>query len=87
MLNERDDQINLLAAVLHASETEAANEVIEQTDAIEAHIKQTSSKRSIGSMSALSGAKGMTHMEYSTKKSTGKKPIGGGKLSKLRKLK
>ncbi|WPT11595.1 General transcription and DNA repair factor IIH helicase subunit XPB2 [Picochlorum sp. SENEW3] len=87
MLNERDDQINLLAAVLHASETEAANEVIEQTDAIEAHIKQTSSKRSIGSMSALSGAKGMTYMEYSTKKSTGKKPIGGGKLSKLRKLK
>lgn len=87
MLTDRDDQINLLAAVLHASETEAANEIIEQTDAIEAHLKQTTSKRTIGSMAALSGAKGMTYMEYSTKKTASKKPIGGGKLSKLRKLK
>lgn len=85
MLTSRDDQINLLAAVLHASEMDAENEVIEQGDAIESQLKQSLTKRSVGSMAALSGAKGMSYMEYSTKK-TQKKIPGGGKLSKLRKF-
>jgi DNA excision repair protein ERCC-3 len=85
MLTSRDDQINLLAAVLHASEMDAENEVIDQGDAIESQLKQSLTKRSVGSMAALSGAKGMSYMEYSTKKTQRKIP-GGGKLSKLRKF-
>lgn len=85
MLTSRDDQINLLAAVLHASEAEAANEIIEQVDNIETSAKKSTTKRSVGSMAALSGAQGLKYMEYSSKK-PGKKPPTGGKLSKLRKL-
>lgn len=85
MLTSRDDQINLLAAVLHASELEAANEIIEETDNIESHIKKSTTKRSVGSMAALSGAQGLKYIEYSSKKPLKKAPTGG-RLSKLRKF-
>lgn len=85
MLTSRDDQINLLAAVLHASEAEAGNEVIEQTDNIETHTKKSIAKRAVGSMAALSGAQGLKYMEYSSKKPI-KRATTGGRLSKLRKL-
>ncbi len=85
MLTSRDDQINLLAAVLHASESEAANEILDQADNIEAAAKKSTTKRSVGSMAALSGAQGLKYMEYSSKKAV-KRPPAGGKLSKLRRL-
>lgn len=89
MLSLREDQINLLAAVLHASETDTAEERVEVTDAIEAKTENMI-RRSKGSMAALSGALGIKYMEYSTnsvkQQQNPKVKLGGGRLSKLRRV-
>jgi DNA excision repair protein ERCC-3 len=90
MLSSKEDQINLLAAVLHASEADAAEEQLDITDAIDVTAHKSAFKRSVASMVALSGATGIKYMEYTAKPSLGStkgytKPHGGGKLAKLRK--
>jgi DNA excision repair protein ERCC-3 len=91
LLGNLDDQITLLASVLHASEEV---EVQEETDGLAAGGKGASSTRKVGgSIAALSGAKGLKYMEYSS--AHGKTGSGRSKslhsskekkLAKLRKL-
>jgi DNA excision repair protein ERCC-3 len=90
LLNNVDDQITLLASVLHASEE---MEAVEETDGLEKAGKgKASAVRKVGgSMAALSGAKGIKYMEYQTGAGKGKlatkAKAGEKKLAKLRKLK
>ncbi len=89
LLNNIDDQITLLASVLHASEE---MEAVEETDGLIAEKGKASAVRKVGgSMAALSGAKGIKYMEYHTGAGKGKlatkAKAGEKKLAKLRKLK
>lgn len=94
ILGTLEDQISLLASVLHASEEIEANE---ENDGIGADgatgtAKAASNRKVGGSMAALSGAKGIKYMEYSSGVGSGrdklaKKAQGEKKLAKLRKLK
>lgn len=90
MLSSIEDQINLLAAVLHASEADAADEQLEVADAIDISAQKPAFKKRLGSMAALSGATGIKYMEYTAKPTLSSskgytRPLGGGKLAKLRK--
>ena len=94
ILGTLEEQISLLASVLHASEE---IEVNEEKDGIGADgatgtAKAASNRKVGGSMAALSGAKGIKYMEYSSGVGSGraklaKKARGEGKLAKLRKMK
>ncbi|OWM85302.1 hypothetical protein CDL15_Pgr028089 [Punica granatum] len=67
-----DEQLALLGKVLSAGDDMVGLEQLEEdADDIALH----KARRSLGSMSAMSGANGMVYMEYST----GKKPMGQGK--------
>ena len=88
LLRNLDDQITLLASVLHASEE---TEKLEETDGLSAG-KATArlSNRKVGSLAELSGAKGIKYMEYvgaGKSKLANKAKAGEKKLAKLRKLK
>lgn len=63
-----DDQLALLGKVLNAGDDAVGLEQLED-DADELALK--SARRSQGSMSAMSGAKGMVYMEYSTGRNKG----------------
>lgn len=63
-----DDQLALLGKVLNAGDDAVGLEQLED-DADEIALK--SARRSQGSMSAMSGAKGMVYMEYSTGRNKG----------------
>ncbi|PNY06127.1 DNA repair helicase xpb1-like protein [Trifolium pratense] len=63
-----DDQLALLGKVLNAGDDAVGLEQLEE-DADEIALK--SARRSQGSMSAMSGAKGMVYMEYSTGRNKG----------------
>ena len=63
-----DDQLALLGKVLNAGDDAAGLEQLEE-DADEIALKNA--RRSQGSMSAMSGAKGMLYMEYSTGRNKG----------------
>jgi DNA excision repair protein ERCC-3 len=85
LLGTREDQIDLLAAVLHVSEAEATAddfpeklpETIKGDGAIQP--KKTVGRRMAGSMAALSGALGIKYMEYSTKTGGGRGSTGAGR--------
>ena len=69
---DREDQIDLLAAVLHVSEAEAtAEDVQDDVDGLQ-RMKAKSEharaigKRVVGSMAALSGSVGVKYLEFST---------------------
>ena len=97
LLSTHDEQLDLLAAVLHASEAEtAAEELPEGADGLGERKGRpgVASRRVVGSMAALSGGQGLRYLEYSTKGAGGRgggrgggptrKPPGGGKFAKLR---
>jgi len=84
----------MLASVLHASEEIEANEEKDGigADGATGTAKASSNRKVGGSMAALSGAKGIKYMEYSSSVGAGrgklaKKAQGEKKLAKLRKLK
>lgn len=86
MLSSKDDQINLLAAVLHASELDTTDEHVEIMDNLETQLKTSGARRAVGSMASLSGATGIKYMEYSiAAKQKPRKIAGAGRLAKLRK--
>ncbi|XP_058084749.1 general transcription and DNA repair factor IIH helicase subunit XPB1-like [Magnolia sinica] len=60
-----DEQIGLLAKVLNAGDDQVG---LEQLDEDADDIALQKARRSVGSMSAMSGASGMVYMEYSTGK-------------------
>ncbi|KAG8659195.1 general transcription and DNA repair factor IIH helicase subunit XPB1 [Manihot esculenta] len=68
-----DEQLSLLAKVLNAGDDAVGLEQLEEdADDIALH----KARRSMGSMSAMSGAKGMVYMEYST----GRNKLGQGQI-------
>ncbi|XP_065858323.1 general transcription and DNA repair factor IIH helicase/translocase subunit XPB1 [Euphorbia lathyris] len=68
-----DEQLSLLAKVLNAGDDAVGLELLEEdADDIALH----KARRFMGSMSAMSGAKGMVYMEYST----GRRLAGQGQL-------
>lgn len=71
-----NEQLDLLTKVLNAGDEAGGVEQLEE-DADD--ITQLSARRTIGSMSAMSGARGMVYMEYSTGRGQGS---GQGKLKK-----
>jgi DNA excision repair protein ERCC-3 len=73
-LNTKEEQLDLLAKVLSAGEEDAGEEVLPVTDEVSRTAKAIA-KRTVGSLSALSGGAGLTYMEYST----GAGGAGGGK--------
>ncbi|KAL4433953.1 hypothetical protein ABPG75_000394 [Micractinium tetrahymenae] len=93
LLFTREEQLDVLAAILAASDADLAEEDVgEDKDDLASHLKKKApTKRVVGSMAALSGAAGMSYMEYATGQGAGgrggaqRKPAGGGKLAKLAK--
>ncbi|KAL4441851.1 hypothetical protein ABPG77_003767 [Micractinium sp. CCAP 211/92] len=93
LLSSRDEQLDVLAAILAASDADLAEEDVgEDKDDLSSHLKKkATTKRVVGNMAALSGAAGISYMEYSTGQGAGgrggaqRKPPGGGKLAKLAK--
>lgn len=91
LLSNVDEQIDLLSAVLHASEADTgAEELPEDKDTIKGGSgggggrgKKGVGTRVVGNMAALSGGVGLKYLEYSTKSGGGK---GRGMLAKLRKM-
>ena len=86
LLSKHEDQLDLLAAVLHATEADAANEELPvdglRDDAKKKKKSSVASRRVVGSMAALSGGQGLKYLEYKT--GGGKRGVGGGgKLAKL----
>jgi len=102
LLSTMDEQLDVLARVLHASEAETGTEELpEDQDAMDGGGKGENrtahtGKRIVGSMAALSGAVGMKYVEFSVQGrggGRGRRGGGGGsksrgfaKLAKLRKL-
>lgn len=93
LLTSMDEQLNLLAAVLHASETDAQPEELPEAerDIVPGKgRKSIQARRALGSMAALSGGVGMKYLEYSTAATARRGGGGGGgggssgKLAKLR---
>lgn len=89
LLSTHEEQIDLLAAVLHASEAETgAEELPEDKDALKG--KKSVGRRMVGNMAALSGAVGVKYLEYATGSCGGgrggSRPGGAGKLAKLRRF-
>ena len=78
LLSSQDDQLDLLAAVLHASEAEiAAEELPDGGDGLAEKRSGggVASRRVIGNMAMLSGGRGLKYLEYSTRGGGG----GGGR--------
>eukprot|EP00850_Spirogloea_muscicola_P022612 SM000303S11790 [mRNA] locus=s303:62101:67272:- [translate_table: standard] len=76
-----DDQMDLLTKVLNAGEAGLAeDDSLEDPDDVTR--TSLSARRTVGSMSAMSGANGMIYMEYSTKGQAGGAGRGAGKSAK-----
>ncbi|KAK9915560.1 hypothetical protein WJX75_000745 [Coccomyxa subellipsoidea] len=82
-LSTRDEQLDVLAKVLAAGEEEAGVEVADVTDDV-TRTKKALAQRTTGNMGALSGAHGLTYMEYGTSKA--QKPRLTTKSGKTRHL-
>ena len=100
LLSSQEDQLDLLAAVLHASEAETAAEELPDGDDGFGEKKGRKSggvggaRRTVGSMAALSGGQGLKYLEYSTgggaggrgRGRGGRRGGGAGKLAKFRRM-
>jgi hypothetical protein len=66
--SKREDQIDLLSRILTVGEADQGDEVLatDKEDALQPHQKLAIAKRSVSSLAGLSGARGMTYMEYQT---------------------
>ena len=62
----KDEQLDLLAKVLAAGEEEASVEADTATDDVSRTAKAISAQRTKGNMAKMSGADGLTYMEYRT---------------------
>lgn len=74
LLSSQDDQLDLLAAVLHATEAEiAAEELPDGGDGLAERRPGggVASKRVVGNMAMLSGGHGLKYLEYSTRGGAG----------------
>ena len=87
LLGEKSEQLDVLAAVLAAGETELPLEEGEEEGAAASAARKAPTRRMMGSMAALSGAVGIRYLEYSKKKQAGRGAASKslGKLAKLRK--
>jgi len=90
LLSSQDDQLDLLAAVLHASEAEiAAEELPDGGDGLAEKRPGggggVASRRVVGNMAMLSGGQGLKYLEYSTRggaaggRGGGRSGRGGGR--------
>ncbi|EIE26133.1 DNA repair helicase rad25 [Coccomyxa subellipsoidea C-169] len=80
-MSTRDEQLDVLAKVLAAGEDEAGVEVADVTDDV-TRTKKALAQRTAGSLAAMSGAHGLTYMEYGTNKA--QKPRLTTKSGKMR---
>ncbi|KAK9809097.1 hypothetical protein WJX72_009334 [[Myrmecia] bisecta] len=69
-LSKQEDQLDLLARVLSAGEDEAGEERVDDADDVAT--KKLVARRTVGSMAALSGAQGLTYMEFSSGRGSAK---------------
>ncbi|CAK0736769.1 General transcription and DNA repair factor IIH helicase subunit xpb2 [Coccomyxa viridis] len=81
-LSTRDEQLDVLAKVLSAGEDEAGIEVAAVTDDV-TRTKASLAHRTTGNLAALSGAHGLTYMEYGVQR---KKPRMTTKSGRTRHL-
>lgn len=87
LLSSREDQLDVLASILAASDADLAEEDEgDDRDDVAKLRQRAATKRVVGNMAALSGAAGISYLEYSTGGGRGRsKPPGGGKLAKMAK--
>jgi DNA excision repair protein ERCC-3 len=81
LLSSQDEQLDLLAAVLHASEAEiAAEELPDGGDGLGERQSRggVASRRVVGNMAMLSGGQGLKYLEYSTRGGAGGRGGRGG---------
>ena len=64
-MSTKEEQLDMLTQVLSAGEEEAAVEADDLTDDIARTVKAVA-RRTVGSLAALSGAKGLSYMEFGT---------------------
>lgn len=66
--SKREDQIDLLSRILTVGEADQGDEVLatDKEETLQPHQKLAIARRSVSSLAGLSGAKGMTYMEYQT---------------------
>ena len=72
-MHNREEQLDMLTRVLSAGEEEAHVEDDDMTDAINTTAK-AASKRHEGSLSALTGGRGLSYAEYSTQSRGSSRP-------------
>ncbi|PSC73140.1 DNA repair helicase XPB1-like [Micractinium conductrix] len=86
LLSTKEEQLDVLAAILAASDADLAEEDVGVDKDDVANLKKKApARRVVGSMAALSGAAGISYLEYSTKQGGRSRPAGGGKLAKMAK--
>lgn len=64
-MSSKEEQLDMLTRVLSAGEEEAAVEADDLTDDINRTVKAVA-RRTVGSLTALSGGRGMSYMEFGT---------------------
>ena len=66
--SKREDQIDLLSRILTVGEADQGDEVLatDKEETLQPHQKLAIARRNVSSLAGLSGAKGMTYMEYQT---------------------
>uniref|UniRef100_A0A1D2AEI6 DNA 3'-5' helicase n=1 Tax=Auxenochlorella protothecoides TaxID=3075 RepID=A0A1D2AEI6_AUXPR len=86
LLSSLDEQLDVLAAILAANETDIGDENLAEVDGVPLR-KSGAARRTAGNMAALSGAAGMRYMEFAAGAGRPRPALkqGQGRLAKLRK--